>query len=110
MKVHSLTFSYIPRSIRCDSHASFLARTLASCCLGHEPKVKVVTFMNQGEKFCGLGIFVKFGSRTAFHHNVPMPLETLSLLVIFSTMAIASLSFPNLDGQDLPLQTIGDAI
>ncbi len=41
---------------------------------------------------------------------MPMPLETLSIVVSFSTMASASLPFPNLDGQDVALQTIGDAI
>jgi hypothetical protein len=28
--------------MKCDSHASILARTFASPCLGHEPKPKVV--------------------------------------------------------------------
>jgi hypothetical protein len=41
---------------------------------------------------------------------MPMPLEILSIAVSFSTMASVSLPFPNLDGQDVPLQTIGDAI
>ncbi len=41
---------------------------------------------------------------------MPMPLETLSIAVSFSTLAIASLPFPNPDGEDVPLQTIGDAI
>ncbi len=40
--VHSLTFSYTPESMKCDSHASFLAYTFASPYLHHEPKVKVV--------------------------------------------------------------------
>jgi hypothetical protein len=44
VKVHSLTLSYTPGNMRCDSWASFLARTLASPCFGHEPKVKVVAF------------------------------------------------------------------
>jgi hypothetical protein len=42
--VHSLIFSHTPRSMICDFWASFLAHTLASLCLGHEPKAKVVTF------------------------------------------------------------------
>jgi hypothetical protein len=29
--------------MRCESHASFLALTLASPCLGHKPKVRVAT-------------------------------------------------------------------
>jgi len=41
--VHSLTFSYIPESMKCDSWASLLARTFASPCLGREPNAKVVT-------------------------------------------------------------------
>jgi len=45
VKVDSLTFSYTPWSMRCDSQASFLARTFASHCLGCEPKVKVVTLI-----------------------------------------------------------------
>jgi len=43
VKVHSFTLSYTPRSMRCDSRVSLLPRTLASPCLGHEPKVKVAT-------------------------------------------------------------------
>jgi len=45
VRVHSLTLSYIPRNMRCDSHASFLAYTLASLCLGCEPKVRVATLV-----------------------------------------------------------------
>ncbi len=43
VSVHSFTLSYIPGSMRCDSRASFLARTLANPYLNHEPKAKVVT-------------------------------------------------------------------
>ncbi len=39
--VHSLTLSYIPESMKCDSWASLLARTFASPYLGCEPKVRV---------------------------------------------------------------------
>jgi len=66
--------------------------------------------MTQGGKSCGLGTFVKFGSRVTLHHNMPMPLETLSIAISFSTMVSPSLPFPNVDGQDVPLQTIEDAI
>jgi len=41
--VHSLTFSYTPESMKCDSWASLLARPFASPCLGCEPKAKVAT-------------------------------------------------------------------
>jgi hypothetical protein len=41
--VHSLTLSYTPGSMKCDSWASHLAHTFASPCLGHEPKVRVAT-------------------------------------------------------------------
>ncbi len=43
VSVHSLTLSYTPGSMRCDSHDSFLDCTLASPCLGREPKAKVAT-------------------------------------------------------------------
>jgi len=43
VRVHSLTLSYIPGSMRCDSWASLLAYALASPCLGLEPKAKVET-------------------------------------------------------------------
>jgi hypothetical protein len=43
VRVHSLTHSYIPESMKCDSQASLLAHTLANPCLGHEPKAKVAT-------------------------------------------------------------------
>jgi hypothetical protein len=42
VRVHSLTLFCILGSMRCDSQASFLARTLVSPCLGHGPKVRVV--------------------------------------------------------------------
>jgi len=41
--VHSVALSYTFGSMKCDSRASFLARTFASPCLGHEPKAKVMT-------------------------------------------------------------------
>jgi hypothetical protein len=43
VRVHSLILFCTPRSMRCDSWASLLACTLASPCLGHEPKVRVAT-------------------------------------------------------------------
>jgi hypothetical protein len=43
VSVHSLTLFYTPENMRCDSRASFLARTLVSPYFGHEPKVKVAT-------------------------------------------------------------------
>jgi len=43
VRVHSLTFSYTPGSMRCDSWASFLARIVASPCLGRKPKARVAT-------------------------------------------------------------------
>ncbi len=39
--VHSLTFSYTPRSMKCDSQASLLAYTFANLCFDREPKVRV---------------------------------------------------------------------
>jgi len=41
--VHSLTLSYTPESMTCDSRASFLARTFAIPCLSRELKVRVAT-------------------------------------------------------------------
>jgi hypothetical protein len=43
--VHSLTLSYTPKNIKCDSHASLLARTFASPYFGHKPKAKVATYL-----------------------------------------------------------------
>jgi len=43
VKVHSLTLSYTPENMRCESRASLLAHTLASPCFGHEPKARVAT-------------------------------------------------------------------
>jgi hypothetical protein len=45
VRVQSLTLSYILESMRCDSQASLLVFTLASPCLGCEPKAKVATLM-----------------------------------------------------------------
>jgi hypothetical protein len=41
--VHSITFYYILKSMKCDSWASFLAYTFINPWFGHEPKVRVVT-------------------------------------------------------------------
>jgi len=43
VRVHSLTLSHTPRSMKCDSQALLLAHTFASPCLGHKPKARVVT-------------------------------------------------------------------
>jgi len=40
--------------MKCDSQSSFLARTFASPCLGHEPKVKVVTYDSNEEIEVGI--------------------------------------------------------
>jgi hypothetical protein len=45
LEVHSVTLTltlfHTPESMKCDSHASFLARTFVSPCFGHKPKVRV---------------------------------------------------------------------
>jgi hypothetical protein len=41
VRVHSLTLSYTPGSMRCDSQASFLACNFASPYFGRKPKAKV---------------------------------------------------------------------
>jgi len=43
VRVHSLTLSCTPRSIRCASRASLLSRTFAIPSFGHEPKARVTT-------------------------------------------------------------------
>jgi hypothetical protein len=43
VKIHSLTLSYTPKSMRCDSRASLLAYSLASLYFDREPKAKAVT-------------------------------------------------------------------
>jgi hypothetical protein len=66
--------------------------------------------MTQGEKPCGLGNFVKFGGGTTFHHNRPMLVDTQSIVVSSNLVDIAPLPFQDIDGQDIPSQTIKDAI
>jgi hypothetical protein len=51
VKVHSFTLSYTPGNMKCDSWASFLACTLASPCLGREPKVRAATKRAKGFEF-----------------------------------------------------------
>jgi hypothetical protein len=43
VRVHPLTLSYTPKSMRCDSQASLLACNLASPYLGRKPKARVTT-------------------------------------------------------------------
>ncbi len=45
VEVHSITLSDTLGSMKCYSRASHLACTFASPCLGHEPKVRVVTLV-----------------------------------------------------------------
>jgi len=71
---------------------------------------ETITLMIQGRKPCGLGSFVQFGGGTAFHHNKPMLVDTLFVTVSSNSVDIVSLPFPDLDGQDIPLQIIGDVI
>jgi hypothetical protein len=47
VRVHSVTLSYTPKSMKCDSRTSLLACTFASTCLGRELKAKVTTYMYQ---------------------------------------------------------------
>jgi len=51
VRVHSLTFSYAPKSMKCNSWASLLAFTLASICLGYEPKARAVTKVDNNSTF-----------------------------------------------------------
>jgi len=46
--VHSLTLSYTPGSMKCDSWASILAHTFVSPCLGRKPKARVAIINVQG--------------------------------------------------------------
>jgi hypothetical protein len=71
-----------------------------------------ITLMTQGGKPCGLGNFVKFGGGTTLQHNRPMLVDTLSIVVSLNLVDIAFLPFQDLiiNGQDIPSQTIGDAI
>jgi hypothetical protein len=52
--VHSLTLSCTPKSMKCDSRTSRLARTFASPYVGHEPKVRVGTtkLTSNSQSFC----------------------------------------------------------
>ncbi len=54
VRVHSFTLSYTSRSMRCDSRASLLARTLASPYFGREPKVRVATSCDACQRPRGL--------------------------------------------------------
>jgi hypothetical protein len=48
--VHSLTLSYTPKSMKCDSWLSLLAFTFASPCLRRKSKAKVATNMISKKK------------------------------------------------------------
>jgi hypothetical protein len=50
--VHSLTLSYTPKSMKCDSQASFLAHTFASPCVGCEPKARARSHFHPLDCFC----------------------------------------------------------
>jgi hypothetical protein len=52
MGVHSLTLSYTPGSMKCDSWDSLLTSTFTNPCLGHKLKVKIVTQTNTKFSLC----------------------------------------------------------
>jgi hypothetical protein len=71
VSVHSFTLSYTLRSMKCDSRASLLARTLASSCLGHKPKARVATITTSTSRRSLICIStqclsIKHGTRLAF--------------------------------------------
>jgi hypothetical protein len=43
--VHSLTLSYTPGNMKCDSRVSLSTHTFPNPCFDHEPKVRVATFI-----------------------------------------------------------------
>jgi len=45
-EVDSLTPNLFFDNMKCDSRASFLARTFTNPCFGHEPKTKVTTTLD----------------------------------------------------------------
>jgi hypothetical protein len=66
--------------MKCDSQASLLARTFASPCLGHKPKVRVATTMEQVRKehylacykhlfVCDLALGFKFLQEIQTHYD-----------------------------------------
>jgi hypothetical protein len=57
-----------PRNIRCDSQASFLARTLASLYPGREPKAKVATSKAQ-PKWCTLKLLDRLNYKSKGENN-----------------------------------------
>jgi hypothetical protein len=66
VRVHSLTLFCTLGSIRCASRVSLLFHSLASPCLGHEPKVRVATlcyyFAPCWEVACGSTFVPNWGS------------------------------------------------
>jgi hypothetical protein len=70
VRVHSLTISYTPRSMKCDSHVSLLAHTLASLCLNHEPKARVAKLLNYHTKTLGLIITYVCHANHSNHLNL----------------------------------------
>jgi len=71
VRVHSLTLSYTPGSIRCASRASLLARTLASPCFGREPKARVaimMVFVNVIREI----ILISHGPTVGAHHQLQL--------------------------------------
>jgi hypothetical protein len=82
--VHSFTLSYTPKNIRCDSRASFSARTLASPYFGHEPKAIVTATYTLFKNY----IFVNFSNPLSLvDYNLPpstkmvVPPENLPLIL-----------------------------
>ncbi len=85
VKVHSLTLSCTPRSMRCDSQDSLLARPLASLCLGREPKAKVVTQNHFQFLFhCSYGILCLHYNNLLILHGKPKSYQFFLQLLLFN--------------------------
>ncbi len=67
----------------------------------------VLLYNKNGGETHALRNFVKFGGRTAIHHNKPMPSDYVSIAITSSLPAFDSLPFPQFDH---PLLTIKDAM
>jgi hypothetical protein len=77
--LHSLTLSNIPRSMRCDSQTSLLARAFASPCLGREPKAKVATkILIMCKKQC-----MKVGTETTSAIGCVFKCNTIPIIGLF---------------------------
>jgi hypothetical protein len=93
VRVHSLTLSYTPGSMRYDSRASFLARILAGPCLGRKPKARVATTRHVHILNCFFVLLFMFSFATIDNLSYVYSFASITIFHLLNQLSMVSHSF-----------------